>query len=49
MELLDTHDIDVFVAVIDEVNKLDDELLQILIRGKESGKSDAHIGALCVK
>lgn len=48
-ELLDTHDIDVFVAVLDEVDKLDDdELLRSLTRAKESGKSDAHIGAICV-
>ena len=48
-ELLDTDDIDVFVAVLDEVDKLDDdELLRSLIRAKESGKSDAHIGAICV-
>jgi orc1/cdc6 family replication initiation protein len=48
-ELLDEYDVDVFVAVLDEVDKLDDdELLRSLTRAKESGKSDAHIGAICV-
>lgn len=41
-EPLDIHDIDLFVAVLDEVGKLDDELLRSLIRAKESGKLDAY-------
>ena len=48
-KLLDAHDIDVFVAVLDELDELDeDELLRSLIPAKESGNSDAYIGALCV-
>lgn len=48
-ELLTEHDVDVFVAVLDEVDKLDDdELLRSLTRARESGKADAHIGAICV-
>ncbi|KOX93166.1 Cdc6/Cdc18 family protein [Haloarcula rubripromontorii] len=48
-ELLDEHDVDVFVAILDEVDKLDDDdLLRSLTRAKESGKADAHIGAICV-
>jgi cell division control protein 6 len=42
-DLLDAHDIDVFVAVLNEVDKLDDdEFLRSLIRAKKSGKSDAY-------
>lgn len=48
-ELLEEYDVDVFVVVLDEVDKLDDdELLRSLTRARESGKSDAHIGAICV-
>ena len=48
-ELLTAHDVDVFVVVLDEVDKLDDdELLRSLTRARESGKADAHIGAICV-
>jgi cell division control protein 6 len=48
-KLLDAHDIDVFVAVLYELDKLnEDELLRSLIPAKESGNSDAHIGAFCV-
>jgi cell division control protein 6 len=42
------HDINIFVAVLDEADKLDDELLRNLIPAKESGNSDAHIGAIYV-
>lgn len=48
-ELLAEYGVDVFVAVLDEVDKLDDdELLRSLTRARESGKADAHIGAICV-
>jgi cell division control protein 6 len=48
-ELLGEHDVDVFVVVLDEIDKLDDdELLRSLTRARESGKADAHIGAICV-
>jgi cell division control protein 6 len=48
-ELLVDYDVDVFVAVLDEVDKLDDdELLRSLTRARESGKADAHIGVICV-
>lgn len=48
-ELLEEHDIDVYVVLLDEVDKLDDdELLRSLTRARESGKVDAHLGAICV-
>lgn len=48
-ELLDDLQVDVFVVILDEIDKLDDdELLRSLSRARESGKVDAHIGAICI-
>jgi cell division control protein 6 len=48
-DLLETFDIDAFVVILDEIDKLDDdELLRSLSRARESGKADTHIGAICV-
>nr|WP_330166500.1 cell division control protein Cdc6 [Halobacterium sp. KA-4] len=48
-ELLATHDVDACVVILDEVDKLDgDALLRSLTRARESGKADAHIGAICI-
>ncbi|MEF8883082.1 MAG: orc1/cdc6 family replication initiation protein [Halapricum sp.] len=48
-ELLDQHDIDSFVVILDELDKLDDnELLRSLSRAKESGKATTHIGTICI-
>jgi len=48
-ELLDEFQVDVFVVILDEIDKLDDdELLLSLSRARESGKVNAHIGAICI-
>jgi cell division control protein 6 len=48
-ELLDEFGVDVFVVILDEIDKLDDdELLRSLSRARESGKVDAHVGAICI-
>nr|WP_315908905.1 cell division control protein Cdc6 [Halapricum hydrolyticum] len=48
-ELLDEFRVDVFVVILDEIDKLDDdELLRSLSRARESGKVDAHVGAICI-
>lgn len=48
-ELLTENDVDSFVVILDEIDKLDDdELLRSLSRAKESGKSDANIGVICI-
>ena len=48
-ELLEEYGIDSFVVILDEIDKLeDDELLRSLSRARESGKSDTHIGAICI-
>jgi len=48
-ELLAEYDVDSFVVILDEIDKLDDdELLRSLSRARESGKSDSHIGAMCI-
>lgn len=48
-ELLEAHDVDAFVVVLDEIDKLDgDNLLRSLSRAKESGKAETLIGAICI-
>jgi len=48
-DLLDEYDVDSFVVILDEIDKLDDdELLRSLSRARESGKSSTHIGAICI-
>ncbi|QLH81284.1 Cdc6/Cdc18 family protein [Halosimplex pelagicum] len=48
-DLLDEHSVDSFVVILDEIDKLDDdELLRSLSRARESGKSETHIGAICI-
>jgi archaeal cell division control protein 6 len=48
-ELLAEEDIDSFVVILDEIDKLDDdELLRSISRAKESGKSDTNIGVICI-
>jgi cell division control protein 6 len=48
-ELLDEHNVDAFVVILDEIDKLDDEeLLRSLSRAKESGKADTFIGVTCI-
>jgi Cdc6-like AAA superfamily ATPase len=48
-ELLDDHGIGGFVVILDEIDKLDDEdILRSLSRARESGKSDALIGVICI-
>lgn len=48
-ELLDAGDVDAFVVILDEVDKLEgDDLLRSISRARESGKSNAFIGAICI-
>ena len=48
-ELLAEHDVEAFVVILDEVDKLDgDAILRSLSRARESGKADALIGAICI-
>jgi cell division control protein 6 len=48
-ELLDQNDIQSFVVILDEIDKLDGEdLLRSLSRARESGKSEAFIGVICI-
>jgi cell division control protein 6 len=48
-EILNEYKVDAFVAILDEIDKLDDdELLRSLSRAKESGKADCHIGVICI-
>jgi cell division control protein 6 len=48
-ELLADAGVDVFVVILDEIDKLDDdELLRSLSRARESGKVDSHVGAICI-
>ncbi|WP_436926197.1 Cdc6/Cdc18 family protein [Halosimplex amylolyticum] len=48
-DLLEDHGVDSLVVILDEIDKLDDdELLRSLSRARESGKSEAHIGAICI-
>ncbi|WP_436932563.1 Cdc6/Cdc18 family protein [Halosimplex halobium] len=48
-DLLNEYGVDSFVVILDEIDKLDDdELLRSLSRARESGKSETHIGAICI-
>jgi len=48
-ELLTEGDVDAFVVVLDEIDKLDgDALLRSLSRAQESGKADTFVGAICI-
>ena len=48
-DLLAEFGVDSFVVILDEIDKLDDdELLRSLSRARESGKSAAHIGVICI-
>ncbi|CDK39365.1 Cdc6/Cdc18 family protein [Halorubrum sp. AJ67] len=48
-ELLTEGDVDSFVVVLDEIDKLDgDALLRSLSRAQESGKADTFVGAICI-
>ncbi|WP_081909163.1 Cdc6/Cdc18 family protein [Haloferax prahovense] len=48
-EVLNDYDVDAFVVILDEIDKLDDdELLRSLTRARESGKAASHIGAVCI-
>lgn len=48
-ELLDVNDVQSFVVILDEIDKLDGEnLLRSLSRARESGKSEAYIGVICI-
>lgn len=48
-DLLDEYGVDSLVVILDEIDKLDDdELLRSLSRARESGKSQTHIGAICI-
>ncbi len=48
-EILDKFGVDSFDVILDEIDKLDDdELLRSLSRARESGKSNTHIGAICI-
>jgi cell division control protein 6 len=47
--MLEEFDVDAFVVLLDEIDKLDDdELLRSLSRARESGKAETHIGAICI-
>lgn len=42
-------DVDVFVVILDEIDKLDnDEVLMQLSRAEESGKTDAYVGVISI-
>ncbi|RRJ29453.1 Cdc6/Cdc18 family protein [Halocatena pleomorpha] len=48
-ELLSEYDIDSFVVILDEIDKLEnDEILRSVSRAKESGKSKTNIGVICI-
>jgi len=48
-ELLAEHDVDAFIVILDEIDKLEsDDLLRSLSRARESGKSNALIGVICI-
>ena len=43
------EDVDVFVVILDEIDKLsDDDILMQLSRAEESGKTDAYIGVISI-
>lgn len=56
-DMLDDHDVDSLVVILDEVDKLDgdkdrddddDELLMKLSRAEERGNTDTYVGIICV-
>jgi len=48
-DLLEEYNINSLVVILDEIDKLDDdELLRSLSRARESGKAEAHVGAICI-
>ncbi|WP_338738502.1 Cdc6/Cdc18 family protein [Haloplanus salilacus] len=48
-ELLSEGDVDAFVVILDEIDKLDgDALLRSLSRARESGKAEAFVSAVCI-
>ncbi|QIO20854.1 Cdc6/Cdc18 family protein [Haloarcula sp. JP-L23] len=48
-DLLGEFAVDSLVVILDEIDKLDDdELLRSLSRARESGKSETHVGAICI-
>lgn len=48
-ELLSEENVDSFVVILDEIDKLDNnDILRSISRAKESGKSNTHIGAICI-
>jgi cell division control protein 6 len=48
-DLLDEFAVDSLVVILDEIDKLDDdELLRSISRARESGKSETHVGAICI-
>ena len=48
-DLLEEFGVDSLVVILDEIDKLDDdELLRSLSRARESGKSETHVGAICI-
>ncbi|WP_128905738.1 Cdc6/Cdc18 family protein [Halorubrum amylolyticum] len=48
-EMIDDANVDAFLVILDEIDKLDgDELLRSISRAQESGKADAFIGAICI-
>ncbi|MFB6178497.1 MAG: Cdc6/Cdc18 family protein, partial [Halorientalis sp.] len=48
-QMLNDHDVDSFVVILDEIDKLENnEILRSLSRARESGKSDSYIGIICI-
>lgn len=48
-ELLEEHDVDSYVVILDEIDKLENnEILRSLSRVRESGKADTHVGVICI-
>ncbi|MFC4550051.1 MULTISPECIES: Cdc6/Cdc18 family protein [Halorussus] len=48
-ELLDEHDVDSYIVILDEIDKLEnDEIIRSLSRARESGKADVHVGVICI-
>ena len=48
-EMLNNHNVDSCVVILDEIDKLENnEILRSLSRARESGKSDSHIGVICI-
>lgn len=48
-EMLNDHNVETFIVILDEVDLLDsDQLLHSLSRAKESGKTDTLVGVICI-